>query len=89
MSKVFVYCVFDRIAEERGPLFEAKSDPVAIRNFKSMGAKEGINLEDYMLLKVAEADTEGLMEIKAIQPPVTLSEKDAVGELHPELFEGK
>lgn len=34
-----LYVVYDRLAEESGPVFEAKSDAVAVRAFNNMMAK--------------------------------------------------
>lgn len=45
-----LYCIYDRVAEESGPLFESKNDLMALRMYN------GVNLpgnpEDFELLKL-------------------------------------
>jgi hypothetical protein len=54
-----LYTVFDKVAEEAGPIFQAKNDGVALRNFGSILQSQGLNPEDYKLLYLADYDTEG------------------------------
>jgi hypothetical protein len=34
--KMHIYTIYDELAKEYGPLFEAKNDFVALRNFRNM-----------------------------------------------------
>jgi len=44
-----LYVIFDKIAKESGPIFEAKNDGVALRNYRSLLEKEKINQNEYSL----------------------------------------
>ena len=44
-----IYTIRDKVAEEVGPLFQAKNDAVAIRQFKQL-VKDSENPEEYELL---------------------------------------
>ena len=44
-----IYTIRDKVAEEVGPLFQAKNDAVAIRQFKQL-IKDFENPEEYELL---------------------------------------
>jgi hypothetical protein len=54
--KIRVYTIFDRLAQECGPLFSAKNDAVAIRGFR-IALKESRE-DEHQLLFVGEFDTE-------------------------------
>lgn len=47
-----LYCIYDRVAEESGPIFEAKNDMMALRMYN------GVNLpgqpDDFQLLRLGE-----------------------------------
>lgn len=54
-----LYSIFDRVAEESGPLFEAKSDSVAIRKVTGLFIDRPVqDIRDYLLLKHGEFDTD-------------------------------
>lgn len=54
-----LFSVYDRKAEEFGPLFEAKNEDVAIRQFKNMLSSERmLSPEDYNLYCFGEFDRE-------------------------------
>lgn len=54
-----LFSVFDRKAQEFGPLFEAKNEDVAIRQFKNMLSSERmLSPEDYDLYSFGEFDRE-------------------------------
>lgn len=54
-----LFSVYDRKAEEFGPLFEAKNEDVAIRQFKNMLSSERmLSPEDYSLYCFGEFDRE-------------------------------
>lgn len=50
-----VYTIFDRLAGESGPLFEAKNDAVARRNFDRLLEKAG-RADEYQLLRLGTVD---------------------------------
>ncbi|WNK15119.1 MAG: nonstructural protein [Microvirus sp.] len=54
--KLGVYAIFDRLAEESGPLFTAKNDAVAVRSFRIATAES--KAEEHMLYIVGEYDTD-------------------------------
>lgn len=57
--KTNLYVVYDRVAEESGPVFEAKNDGVALRRFSMLmqeNSSKGLIPEDFRLLKVGEID---------------------------------
>lgn len=52
-----VYSIYDKVAKECGPLFTAKNDDVAVRNFKNLLVSERVsNPSDYMLYNLGEFD---------------------------------
>lgn len=57
--KMGVYVIYDRIAEEAGPLFTAKSDAVAIRNYRN-SLKE-VQASEYRLYAIGEYDSEKVL----------------------------
>jgi len=57
--KMGVYVIYDRIAEEAGPLFTAKSDDVAIRNYRI--SLKDVNADEYRLYAVGEYDSEKVL----------------------------
>lgn len=44
-----VYCVYDKVAQEGGPLFEAKNDNVANRHFQAI-TSETFRPDDFSLM---------------------------------------
>lgn len=55
--EVYLYSVYDRVAAEYGPIFQAKSDKVAKRQYKQLMASNP-NKTDYELVQVGRYDTE-------------------------------
>jgi hypothetical protein len=55
-----LYTVFDVLAEEGGPVFQAKNDGVALRNFHNIIQSQALNPGDYQLFRLARYDTESL-----------------------------
>jgi hypothetical protein len=55
-----LYTLYDKIAEEGGPIFQAKNDAVALRNFEqAMTAQHGVmHPEDFKLLCVGFYDSD-------------------------------
>ncbi len=57
--KVNIYTIYDKIAEECGPIFQAKNDKVACRACDSMISEScGNCVSDYQLWCLGEFDTE-------------------------------
>ena len=50
-----LYTIYDKVAEETGPLFEAKSDAVASRSARTLLA-EVQTVDDFKLLRVGYSD---------------------------------
>lgn len=55
MNTIYYYAVKDKVAEEFGPLYGAKNDNVAIRNFKQLIDKT-ITPDDYELWYIGTFD---------------------------------
>lgn len=51
-----LYCVFDKVAEEAGPIFEAKNDAIAQRNFMKLLERTGGMQSDFVLYSVGKFD---------------------------------
>ncbi len=54
-NKVYVglYTVYDKLAVEAGPIYEAKNDAVAVRAYKNLlGQNKVTNPDEYQLVKV-------------------------------------
>jgi hypothetical protein len=54
-----VYTIKDQVAGESGPLFFAKNEKIAIRNFTSLMAKSP-SKDDYTLYEIGQYDPETL-----------------------------
>lgn len=60
--KVGIYTIKDLVADECGPVFSAKNDEVAGRNFRDLMKKENIgNSDEYRLFCVGYYDPEEMM----------------------------
>jgi hypothetical protein len=64
-----LYTVYDKVAEEAGPVFQAKNDGVALRNFQGILQSQHLNPDDYKLIYLADYDSEG----KGFPTPVGIS----------------
>lgn len=51
-----VYMIFDRLAEEAGPVFEQKNDAVALRAYRKMLKSQGESPDEYQLLWIGTID---------------------------------
>lgn len=51
-----LYVIFDRVAEESGPIFEAKNDGVAYRMYEKYMDGKDVEREEFKLLKVGTFD---------------------------------
>lgn len=67
-DKSMLYVVFDKVAQESGPIFEAKNDGVAIRQFTQLMEKNPIDRQEFALLCLGEID-HGTNEIMPTVPP--------------------
>lgn len=65
-----LYVMFDRLAEESGPIFEAKNDAVARRSAKFL--LKDADLADYQLLRVGTFDHKS-QALKAEPVPAEVS----------------
>ena len=62
-----LYTIKDQVAEEAGPIFHAKNDQVAFRNYANMAAEKNLPPEEFKLLCIGEYNTE-TAEITPITP---------------------
>ena len=53
-----LYTVRDLLADEHGPIFQAKNKAVAERNYHQLLEKQKLNAEEYELVKIGEFDNE-------------------------------
>lgn len=51
-----IYTVYDKVAEEAGPLFQAVNDGIALRNYRNMQIPESLK-NDYSLHRIGTYDT--------------------------------
>lgn len=57
--KVNIYTIYDKVAQESGPIYQAKNDGVAFRAFMSLiGDTPTVNPTDYDVYCLGEFDTE-------------------------------
>ena len=57
--KVNIYTIYDKVAEECGPVFQAKNDMVAVRMLKSLvNENPNISVDEYEVYCLGEFDTE-------------------------------
>lgn len=74
-----IYVIFDSVAGEAGPLFTAKNDGVARRQYEIARDKNQFYEIDFMLMRVGVFDTESLViegrKSEAIGPKVELVEE--------------
>jgi hypothetical protein len=58
---VRLYSIQDKVAQEFGPIFQAKNDSIALRQFKAMifdPKNAGLRVDDYVLVHIGDFDTE-------------------------------
>jgi len=53
-----LYSIYDKLAEEYGPVFQAKNKAIADRNYNQMLTKQNLNPEEYQLYKLSTFDNE-------------------------------
>lgn len=78
MAKLYV--IQDQVAEESGPIFEAKNDGIAQRNFSLMMVEhKNLDLSEYHLYCVGEIDHEtNLIEPCLYKVNTTISMVDEI-----------
>lgn len=63
---MFLYVIYDKVAQESGPVFSAKNDGVAMRSY--VQTIKQADPSEYSLLKVATYNTEPV-SVEGINPP--------------------
>jgi len=62
MAKMNLYVVYDKIAGECGPVFEAKNDGVAMRQYRHLiNENPTVDQDDFSLMKVGKIDKESMI----------------------------
>ena len=80
--KVNIYTIYDSVAKECGPIYQAKNHDVAVRDFRSLiSDTPNVNPLDYDLYCLGEFDTEKCsfvpLEVPSTVPIVNISEEDS------------
>lgn len=79
---VCLYTLYDEIAEDAGPIFEAVNDAVAVRNVQNMMLKnQFIKISDFSLFRVAQVNK------KSMEFEIIMCEKIEIPEVDVELQE--
>lgn len=63
-----LYCIYDKVAEEAGPVFQAKTEGVAVRKFVQLIQGEQVRPEEFVLLHVGQFQTDPV-SIEGVNPP--------------------
>lgn len=64
-----LYTIFDRVAEEAGPTFNAVNDGIALRNFQNLMEKvPPIQKQEYRLYKVGTFNIHNMI-LTVVSPP--------------------
>lgn len=67
---MILYTVYDRVAEQCGPVFEARNSGIAARNFRQlMRTVPKVDLDVYDLVKLGVMDKDS-MKITLVDPEV-------------------
>jgi hypothetical protein len=76
----YVYSIQDELADEFGPLFEAPTDAVALRQFQHLISQvDAFSRKDYKLFKFGSFEqVEGSAFIEAIETPEEVSVKEII-----------
>lgn len=62
MAKMNLYVVYDKIAGECGPVFEAKNDGVAMRQYRHLiNENPTVIQDDFSLMQVGTIDKESMI----------------------------
>lgn len=68
-----IFAVFDKLAEQTGPTFEARNEGVAIRAFRNLMKENNLPESEFRLLKVGEIEREPII-IKGYATPEEISQ---------------
>lgn len=74
--KTFIYTIYDKVAQESGPLFTAKNDDVALRNYHQLMASQRLNPFDYKLLNLGIYESDPV-SIRSVLVPVEVETPSA------------
>lgn len=66
--KMKLYTIRDKVADEAGPIYQAKNDAIAVRQFNNLMANQQVDVVDYALYCVGEFDTEAM----TIEPDIRM-----------------
>lgn len=55
-----LYVIYDVVAEESGPIFQAKNDGIALRNYQTMLIQQKVNPQDYSLWYIGDYNSESM-----------------------------
>lgn len=76
MAKMNLYVVYDKIAGECGPVFEAKNDGVAMRQYRHLiNENPTVVQDDFSLMQVGTIDKESMI-IEPLQLLLDLEVKE-------------
>lgn len=76
MAKMNLYVVYDKIAGECGPVFEAKNDGVAMRQYRNLiNENPTVVQDDFSLMQVGTIDKESMI-IEPLQLLLDLEVKE-------------
>lgn len=63
-----IYTIYDKVAQEAGPLFLAKNDAVALRMVNNSPEFKTMNLADFELYLIGTYDSEAFESAKSHMP---------------------
>lgn len=63
-----MYVIYDKLAEEAGPIFQAPNDDVALRNFRHLSEGQSVDLSEYDVYAVGMYDPYS-MSVSAFDVP--------------------
>jgi len=77
-QKVRLYTIYDRVAEEAGPLFPAVNDGIAIRNYRNVLEQvPEYQRGDYRLYYIGEFDPHTMIVVLDSMIPEIIYEREA------------
>lgn len=76
MAEQNLYTIFDRVAEESGPVFEAKNDAVALRKFRDFMKSNPIDPREFRLVALGRID-HATNKLTVLATPMDLDVMDA------------
>lgn len=71
--KMGVYTIYDRLAEQSGPLFEAPNSAVANRQYKNLVMSSKVSPDEYRVLHIGDIDHDtSIITAYAVPEDVTI-----------------